>query len=104
VPTFELLLLQYQWVSSKNGLNSESRVSVEFAWLGGASGPGAQPFEVYDPITLDRLDSGTTVSALAIPAPGSLWLIGAGALSLLVIAQRRRLGPAPDGLPHSRRR
>lgn len=54
--------------------------SVEFTWLGGPSGPGAQSFDVFDPATFAWLESGTTT---VVPLPGSIWLMLSGLLGLV---------------------
>ena len=41
---------------------------VEFTWLG-AGTPGSQAFTVWDPGTLDILDTGTTTASVAPPTP-----------------------------------
>lgn len=51
--------------------------SVQFDWIGGASGPGSQFFEVYDPFAIDPflapLDSGQTALA-TVPEPATIFL------------------------------
>lgn len=59
-----------------------SGFSVEFSWLG-AGVPGAQPFEIYDPVTFELLEVGTTTP---IPEPSTLTLCMAG---LALLATRR---------------
>ncbi len=48
-----------------------SGFSVQFDWIGGASGPGSQFFEVFDPIDFGLLDSGQTVTA-TVPEPATI--------------------------------
>jgi len=50
--------------------------SVSFDWLG-VGEPGAQFYEIIDPVTFETIDSGWT-----IPEPGTLFLFGFGALAL----------------------
>jgi hypothetical protein len=54
-----------------------SGFSVQFTWLGTGS-PGAQMYDVVDPVSFATLESGTTVST--VPIPGALGLL-ASALS-----------------------
>lgn len=57
-----------------------SGFSVVFDFLGSGT-PGAQPFDIVDPVTFDALDSGTTQRAV-VPVPAALWLFGSGLLGL----------------------
>ncbi len=59
--------------------------SVEFIWSGGAAGPGAQPFTIYD-AAFDPIENGTTRVEAPIPAPAAL--LAAGLLPL--VRTRRR--------------
>lgn len=54
--------------------------AVEFSWIGQGL-PGAQPFEIYDPVTFALLEQG--ISTSPVPVPGALWLFvsGLGALA-----------------------
>ena len=62
--------------------------AVEFGWLGEGI-PGEQGFEVYDPLTFNLLETGTTRSSVeAVPEPNTLALfllaaIGAYGVSLM---------------------
>lgn len=61
----------------------------------GAGAPGAQFFEIVDPLTFATLDSGMTVQAQPpqpIPEPGMIALLAAAALAF--VAARRRRTPA----------
>lgn len=71
---------------------SQFGFAVEFNWIGGAGGPGAQPFEIYDPNTFALLDTGTTqqVSSGSAPSPGIVPLMATGGLLLWGAAMRRR--------------
>ena len=55
--------------------------SVEFVWSGGVTGPGSQPFTVYD-AAFAPIETGNTVAATPIPAPAALIAIGLLALSV----------------------
>ncbi len=50
----------------------------------GAGSPGSQPFDIIDPLSFATIDTGFTVPAgvIAIPEPGSLWIMGLGLLAL----------------------
>ena len=64
-----------------------SGFAVEFTWLGDASGPGSQTYDVIDPFSFTFIETGTTMP-LSVPEPGT-WLLltfGLGALAL-----RRRI-------------
>ena len=60
---------------------SVSGFGVSFDWLGTGM-PGPQPYEIIDPVTFERIDSGITV-----PEPGTLCVFGLGGMLLL----RKRL-------------
>jgi hypothetical protein len=50
-----------------------SGFAVSFDWLGDAVMPGSQFYEIIDPVTYQRIDSGYTV-----PEPATLLLLGLG--------------------------
>jgi hypothetical protein len=56
--------------------DSETGFAVEFTWLGFGT-PGSQAFTVYDPATLDMLDTGLTTPAgtATVPEPTSMALV-----------------------------
>lgn len=58
-----------------------SGFGVQFDFLGVGT-PGAQPFDIVDPLTFNTLDSGTTQLA-SVPVPAALWLFGSGLLGLV---------------------
>lgn len=53
---------------------SVSAFSIAFNWAGVGS-PGAQYFEVYDPLNFDVLESGWTSAATVVPLPPAFWLM-----------------------------
>jgi hypothetical protein len=55
--------------------------AVDFAWLGGPGGPGAQPFQVSDPVTFQPLPGGGGTTT-AVPEPSTTVLLILGLLSL----------------------
>lgn len=72
---------------------------VEFTWLG-AGTPGSQAFTVWDPGTLDILDTGITTASVAPPPPTALPEPGTALLALLALGtawavSRRMPRPAP---------
>jgi len=69
---------------------SQSGFRVAFDFLGTGT-PGAQPFEIVDPITFAVLDSGQTT---AVPEPGSAWLLVVAAAALGLRRARRSAGAA----------
>lgn len=56
----------------------------------GAGTPGAQPFEIFDPLTFALVDSGTTVraDAVAVAEPASMWIFALGFLAIAGAARR----------------
>jgi hypothetical protein len=56
-----------------------SGFAVSFDWLGDAVVPGAQFYEIIDPVTYQTIDSGYT-----IPEPATIFLLGLGSLALRV--------------------
>jgi hypothetical protein len=68
--------------------DSATGFTVEFTWLG-AGTPGSQAFSVFDPVTLDVIETGPTQldSAPAVPEPSSITL---GLLALFGAVSRQR--------------
>ena len=69
--------------------NTVSGFAVQFTWLGSGL-PGPQVFQIYDPLTFQLLQSGTTVADFDSVPAASMWsliLIGAG----LTLAARRQV-------------
>lgn len=63
--------------------------SVSFNWLG-ADAPGAQYFEIVDPVDFTPIDSGMTSAAPAstVPEPGTILLVGTGLAGLVGLRKR----------------
>ncbi len=59
--------------------------SVQFTYLGPGE-PGQQPFVIFDPLTFNEIELGTTKVA---PLPGSVYLLLTGLISLYGIRGRR---------------
>lgn len=59
--------------------------AVEFEWLG-PGGPGAQPFEIYDPDTFALLATGMTTP---VPEPRVVWMMLAALLTLALLGRQR---------------
>ena len=65
--------------------------SVNFAWLGGETGPGSQYFEVYDGLTWSVLEDGfTSTVAAPVPEPATMLLFGTGIASLIGSGIRKK--------------
>lgn len=59
----------YKTIGSALGIgDSETGFTVQFTWLGTGT-PGSQAFTIYDPATLNVLDTGVT-TAVGAPPPG----------------------------------
>ena len=73
-------------IGSNTGIGTGESVygfSVSFGWLGTGS-PGTQYYEIINPDTFETVDAGYT-----IPEPGTVLLLGLGAV---VLRRRRQLG------------
>jgi hypothetical protein len=74
---YDAKVLRLRW-----GVGIDEMVSgfaVSFDWLGDAVVPGAQFYEIIDPVTYQTIDSGYT-----IPEPATIFLLGLGSLALRV--------------------
>ena len=71
-----------------------SGFAVDFTWLGLGT-PGAQLFEIYDSTTFALLDSGATH---AVASPGTLPLLGLGAMAMLWMRRRQRVSTSAASL------
>ncbi|MGD1069450.1 MAG: PEP-CTERM sorting domain-containing protein [Bryobacteraceae bacterium] len=56
-------------------LGSLTGFGVDFTWLGPGS-PGAQTFEITDPVSLTVYSTGTGMTALAAPEPSTFGMLG----------------------------
>lgn len=96
IPSFPSVPALYDVLALSGGLADGATLSgfaVEFEWLG-AGLPGAQSFEIFDPITFAVLETGSTVAAdgpgpTPAPEPTTTALIAA-ALAGGGLATRRR--------------
>ena len=68
--------------------------AVDFTWLGLGT-PGAQLFDIYDSTTFALLDSGATH---AVASPGTLPLLGLGAMAMLWMRRRQRVSTSAASL------
>ena len=64
---------------------SQAGFAVEFAWLGIGT-PGDQGFEIYDSVSFDLLEAGTTTAV--VPLPGAVVLFGSALLGLARVRRR----------------
>lgn len=79
----------YDVLALLNGVGVGQTVTdfaVEFEWLGSGA-PGAQAFEIYDPITFELLATGMTT---AVPEPQVIWMM-LSALAIFAGLGRRRV-------------
>lgn len=68
--------------------------AVEFTWLG-TGAPGAQPFEIYDPVSFDVIETGSTHTTVsAVPEPGTLTLLFISVMAAVAVMRRKRQGIA----------
>jgi len=64
-----------------------NQFSVDFVWAGGAEGPGAQYFVVYNQNDGTVLQHGMTAP---VPVPAAVWLLGSGLAALAGSGLRKR--------------
>jgi len=97
----------YQHAGTPIGIgDSLAGFAVQFTWLGSGR-PGSQAFTVYDPGTLDVLDSGRTTAAgdppTPVPEPGTASLALLAVAGGLALGRRgvlaRRGAPGSHGAP-----
>lgn len=71
--------------------SSQGGFAVSFDFLGNGR-PGAQNFDIVDPLTFATLSSGATrlEGATDLPEPATAWLVGAPLLLLLLLRSRSR--------------
>lgn len=66
--------------------------AVEFTWLG-TGAPGAQSFEIYDPVSFDVIQTGSTRTTVsAVPEPGILALLFISVMAAVAVMRRKRQG------------
>ncbi len=84
-----LIPAAYDVFAVSNGIaqgTSQTGFAVQFAWLG-AGLPGSQTFEIYDPVSNDLIDSGTTV----VPVPGAFMLFLSALFGMGLFNVKRRI-------------
>ena len=81
------------WYSLGSGIEAGDILDgfmVGFDWIGAEEVPfPSQSFDVYDPITFDSLDSGSTIEMALIPEPSSGLLLFMGLLIHFVPLNRK---------------
>lgn len=75
--------------------------AVEFTWLG-AGMPSAQEFEIYDPVSLNVIETGSTrATVTSVPEPGTLTLLFLAALAAAATMRRKRQDVAAPASRHA---
>lgn len=70
--------------------DSVAGFAVEFTWLG-AGIPSTQGFEIYNPVTFDIIETGSTrrTASTAIPEPGTLALLFLATIAVAITRRKR---------------
>lgn len=70
--------------------DSVSGFAVEFSWLG-AGMPFAQGFEIYDPVSLNVIETGSTrATVTSVPEPGTPALLFLAAIAAAMLRRKRQ--------------
>lgn len=76
--------------------DSVAGFAVEFTWLG-AGMPSAQAFEIYDPVSLNVIETGSTrTTVTGVPEPGTLALLLLAAFAAAMLRRKRQDVPYPS--------
>jgi len=75
--------------------DSVAGFAVEFTWLG-AGMPSAQGFEIYDPVSFNVVETGSTrATVTSVPEPGTLALLLLATLAAAMLRRKRQDVAAP---------
>ncbi len=70
--------------------DSVSGFAVEFSWLG-AGMPSAQGFEIFDPVSLNVIETGSTrATVTSVPEPGTPALLFLAAIAAAMLRRKRQ--------------
>ncbi len=70
--------------------DSVAGFAVEFTWLG-AGMPSAQGFEIYDPVSLNVIETGSTrATVTSVPEPGTPALLFLAAIAAAMLRRKRQ--------------
>jgi hypothetical protein len=75
--------------------------AVEFTWLG-AGMPSAQGFEIYDPVSFNVVETGSTrATVTSVPEPGTPGLLFLATIAAAAMLRRKRQDATPPASRHA---